>query len=389
MIKTLSPYANPAKTAEIMSRYRPIAPKPESSSSSSINEGSTSQKIKQSPYLRSLWSQLQARPTRTRKRGRAPIALPSSSLRRQKTHHVLGLCPPACHVTSPSSKVNLSLQNFPPPPPLTLPHQLHLPPPPNLGLGLLNSAATNNPQNLVTLPLLPCTPEQCPAPKFDSTKLPCIQDVAAAVAIDLNTTAAENNNVPEERDFLQQLQRPANKVIAPQPIRPIGSCINVGCISENSATLPRPAAKAVPPKRKHEVEEEVESETLPAVISDSNNRVRMANSAYKEMVGQPECAWLESMVNGGGGCDGGKVVQCSKRISGEVTLHVCDSSVVPISSNGFSCWVRIEWETEQKKKVSVNAFCDVLRLSCESRDYLFTWRFHTRAREASQSSCSV
>ncbi|KAE9586216.1 hypothetical protein Lalb_Chr24g0399501 [Lupinus albus] len=349
MIKSLSPYPNPSKTAEIMSRYRPIAPKPEASSTS-MNEGTiTSQKIKNSPYLMSLWSQLQARPTRIRKRGRTPLALPSS-FKRQKTH-LIGLCTP-CHVTSPSK--SLSFQTFP-----SLP-QLHFPLP-NHGLGMLN-IATN--QNLVTLPLLPCTPEQCHAPKFDSTK--------ELVAIGFNTKA---ENIPEERDFLQQLQRPiCNKVIAPQPIRPIGSCINVGCINEDSTTLaPQPDAAVKSLKRKHEVEEEVESETLPAVISDSNNRVRMANSAYKKMCEQPECAWLESIVNGG---SDGKVFQCSKRISGEVALNLCDSSVVPISSNGFSCCVRIEWENEEKKKVSVNAFCDVLRLTCESRDYLFTWRFH-------------
>ncbi|KAE9599981.1 hypothetical protein Lal_00045353 [Lupinus albus] len=355
MIKTLSPYPNPSKTAEIMSRYRPIAPKPETSSTS-INEGSTSQKINTSPYLRTLWSQLQARPTRTRKRGRTSLALPSS-FKRHKTH-VLGFCPPS-HVTS--SPKNLSFQTFPPLP------QLHLPPP-NHGLGMLKSV---NNQNLVTLPLLPCTPGQCPAPKFDPSE--------EVVAIDLNTKAG---NIPEERDFLQQLQRPdgdiGNKVIAPKPIRPIGSCINVGCITEDSTLAPQPAVKV---KTKHEVEVEVECETLPTVISDSNNRVRMANFAYMEMVGQPECAWLESMASGGAD---GRVVQCSKRISGEVVLNLCDPSVVPISSNGFSCWVRIEWETEQKKKVSTNAFCDVLRLSCESRDYVFTWRFHTGLRETSQ-----
>ncbi|CAL0332745.1 unnamed protein product [Lupinus luteus] len=122
-------------------------------------------------------------------------------------------------------------------------------------------------QNLLTLPLLPCTPQQCHAPKSDSAK--------ELVAIDLMNT----ENIPEEKDFLQQFRRPiCNKVIAPQPIRPIGSCINV----------------------------------------------------------------------------------------------------------------RIEWENEQKKEgFSVNVFYDVLRLSCESKDYLFTWRFHIRSREASQSSCSV
>ncbi|KAK7310773.1 hypothetical protein RJT34_08490 [Clitoria ternatea] len=371
MIKTLNPYPNPAKTAEIMSRYRPIAPKPETCSNS-MSEGSSSlsQKIKQSPYLRNLWPQLQARPTRTRKRGRAPITLPPSSLKRQKTH-VLGFCPP-CHVTSPAK--NLSLQIFPP----ALPHQLPLPPKHTLGVlnhPLLDNTATTNP-NLVTLPLLPCSPSTTSIltePKLDSRE---------DAIIDLNTKV----DIPEEKDLLQQLQKPvSNNVIAPQPIRPIGSCISVVCISEDSA-LP---CVAQTPKKPQEVEEEIESEALPAVISDSNNRVRMANSAYKEMLGQPECPWLESMmVNGGEGqlqCGGSSC----KRISGEVTLHLCDSNI-PTSSNGFSCWVRIEWESGQNKKKSlVNAFCDVVKLACESRDYLFTWRFHTGTREASQSSCNA
>ncbi|KAK7383231.1 hypothetical protein VNO78_28905 [Psophocarpus tetragonolobus] len=361
MIKTLNPYPNPAKTAEIMSRYRPIAPKPETSPNS-ITEGSSSlsQKIKQSPYLRNLWPQLQARPTRTRKRGRAPLTLPSPSLKRQKTH-VLGFCPP-CHVPSPVK--NLSFQGLiATPPPLPLPH-------PNHGLGVLNCCMEKNPtnQSLVTLPLLPCSPG--PAPKLDSmlTK-PCGGEI-----LDLNTKVS----VPEERDLLQQLQKPvSNNVIAPQPVRPIGSSISVVCISEDS-TLP-PAAQT--PKKPHQVEQEVESETLPVVVSDSNHRIRMANSAYKEMMGQPLCPWLETTVNGGDGN-----LQC-KRISGEVTLRLCDSNI-PISSNGFSCWVRIEWQGQHKKNC-VNAFCDVMKLSCESRDYLFTWRFHTRTREASQSSCNA
>ncbi|KAK2452641.1 hypothetical protein QL285_000417 [Trifolium repens] len=375
MIKTLNPYPNPAKTAEIMSRYRPIAPKPETcSSNNSTSDGSSSsnslsQKIKQSPYLRNLWPQLQARPTRTRKRGRAPMSLPSS-LKRHKTH-VLGFCQPL-HVTSPIK--NLSLQgNFVPPPSLP---QLPLP---NHGIGVLNCNNLEKNSNLVTLPLLPCSPNSSPhnnnnnnAPKFELE------------VIDLNNTKVE---IPQERDLLQQLQKPASSttnnvinVFSPQPIRPIGSCISVGCINEVSvSTIPYVTQQK--PKKPEELEQEVELEELPAVISDSNNRVRMVNSAYKEMVGQPECPWLEIQC-GSSSC---------KRISGEVTLHLSDStSNIPISSNGFSCWVRIEWENNDQKKNCVNAFCDVVKLCCDqSRDYVFTWRFHTRTREASQSSCNA
>ena len=362
MIKTLNPCSNPAKTAEIMSRYRPIAPKPETpSNSTSEGSSSLSPKIKQSPYLRNLWPQLQARPTRTRKRGRA---LPS--FKRQKTH-VLGFCPPTCPVTPPPTK---NLCSFSP----ALP-QLHLP-----NHGVLNSKlknTTTTTPSLVTLPLLPCSPTT-PSPPI-ITELDLMNPGREEV-VDLNTSTTAKN-VPEEKDLLKQLQGPnVSNVIAPQPVRPVGSCINVGCINEDP-TLP-PVSRA--PKRPEQVEEEVESEPLPAVISDSNNKVRVANSAYREMVGQPECSWLESMVTGG---DGRLPRGACTRIGGEVTLQFCGSSV-PVSSNGFSCWVKIDWNADGKKS-SVNAFCDVIRLCCESRDYLFTWRFHTRPREASQSSCNA
>lgn len=364
MIKTLNPYTTTAKTAEIMSRYRPIAPKPESSTDPSNECPSMSQKIRQSPYLRNLWPQLQARPTRTRKRGRSAITPPS--LKRPRTP-VCGFSSP-CHLTSSPAK-NLSLQGF------AHGHGLPQFPIPNLPAisNSLEVQPTTNP-SLMTLPLLSCpnsVPNQAGPPELELME-PC----GEKKVIDLNTVA----EIPEEKDLLQQLQGPiSSNVIAPQPIRPVGSSISVGSISEDPSFI---SAVQVP-KKSEEVEEEVESEALPAVISDSNNKVRMANSAYKEMVGQPECSWLDSMVTSDGKLGGSS----SKRISGEVMLHLSDSRL-PISANGFSCWVRIEWGSGEKK-CSINAFCDVIRLSCESKDYLFTWRFHTRSREACQSSCNV
>jgi|UniRef100_A0A2N9EDV1 hypothetical protein len=368
MIKTLNPYSNTAKTAEIMSRYRPIAPKPEAPTDPMNENPSMSQKIRQSPYLRNLWPQLQARPTRTRKRGRA--ALSPTSFKRPRTH-VFGLSSP-CQFTSPSPAKNLSLQGFA----HGLP-QLPQLPIPNLApiSNSLEQPATTT--SLMTLPLLPCptsvpiVTNQAATPELDLMK-PC----GEKKVIDLNTVA----EIPEEKDLLQQLQGPiTSNVFTPQPIRPVGSSISVGCINEDPSFISAVQVR----KKPEEVEEEVESEVLPAVISDSNNKIRMANSAYKEMVGQPECLWLDSMVTSDGRLGGSS----SKRISGEVMLHLSDSRV-PISSNGFSCWVRIEWGSVGKKS-SINAFCDVIRLSCESKDYQFTWRFHTHRREASQSSCNV
>ena len=365
MIKTLNPYATTAKTAEIMSRYRPIAPKPETPSSPSSettpSNTTTSQKIRQSPYLRNLWPQLQARPTRTRKRGRAALS-PPTTLKRQRTD-TLGLSP------------------APPPPP----------PPPPCHMAFRQGFAHGLPQlplpnpldqkpttSLVTLPLLPCPHPPTPiVTELDWNMKACGEENKL---IDLNTVA----EVPKEKDFLKQLQGTpsTDNVIAPQPVRPVGSSICVRSISEDLSQV----MVAQAPKRPEEVEEEVEAEVLPAVISDSNNKVRIANSAYKELVGQPECSWLASMVTSTDGRLGLGSGSC-KRIGGEVVLQLCDS-MVPFSSNGFSCWVRIEWGSDGNKN-SVNAFCDVIRISCESKDYVFTWRFHIHTREASQSSCNV
>lgn len=356
MIKTLSPYSNTAKTAEIMSRYRPIAPKPEIPTSPT----SESSKIAQSPYLRNLWPQLQARPTRTRKRGRAAISV-SPPMKRPRSHVVFGLSSPS-HGTSPAK--NLSLHGFSHGVPL--PRQLHLPNMSAVTVNMENPSITVGDSSLVTLPLLPDTPRTDP-----STPVPPV--------IDLNKVA----DISEENDVVLRLQGPNaatfSPVIAPQPVRPVGSSISVGFINEDP-NLAKVAQLIT--KKPEEVEEEVESDALPAVISDSNNKVRMANSAYKEMVGQPECSWLDTMVSGSSGA-------CKKRICGEVMLNFNGPAGGPMmrSTNGFSCWVRIEWGNEAgKKKNSVNAFCDVVRLSCESKDYVFSWRFHTRLMTRPETS---
>lgn len=103
-------------------------------------------------------------------------------------------------------------------------------------------------------------------------------------------------------------------------------------------------------KKPEEVEEEMESEGLPTIISDSKNRVRLANAAYNEMVGQPELPWLESVDS-----------PYLKRISGEVKLDFSDSTTLALitSSNGFSCRV----------KNVVSTPCDVIRLHCICMKY--------------------
>ncbi|WZZ10514.1 hypothetical protein YC2023_096435 [Brassica napus] len=337
--------------SEILSKYRPIAPRPgtnqlndnESSSSSYM-----SHKISQSPYLRHLWPQLQARPTRTRKRGRGGMGPTSHlSLKRPKSL--------ATSTKTPTQRVfgpikTLAFQAF---------SHAGLP---NLTTQVGYALENGGSPALVTLPLLQCSPlsSKCMEPEIKVKGL-----------IDLNKSL----ETIQERDFLTQLQGPittttktaaaASRVITPQPIRPVCSRINVACI--NPLSNPSQISKKSP----QEVEEEVESDVLPAIISDSNNKVKLVNSAYKEMMGQPECSWLDSMV---------KV----KRMCGEVVIQFCESKISE-NNNGYSCWVKIEWGRDGKEEL-VHAFCDVMKRECDSKDYVFTWRFHITAKETCQPS---
>ncbi|CAN8291172.1 unnamed protein product [Cochlearia groenlandica] len=360
MIKILNPHTTTTttlKTAEILSKYRPIAPKPGTTSQANDNDLSStmSHKINQSPYLRSLWPQLQARPTRTRKRGRggmgthtSPLAMKrpkSCTSNNNSTQHTLFGCPIK----------TLSFQAF-----ATHHHPPHgLPNLAQVGYALENNNGSSS-SDLVTLPLLQCSP--LPSSKCMET------EIKGRCVTDLNKT----HEVIQERDFLKQLQgpivsttpKPTSRVISPLAIRPVCSRINVACIN------PSPNPSGFTSKSPQEVEEAVESDYLPAIISDSNNRVRLVNSAYKEMMGQPECSWLDSMVRG-------------KRICGEVMIRFGESEIP--ENNGFSCWVRIEWGRDGNEEF-VHAFCDVAKLACDSKDYVYTWRFHTERLVAQAST---
>lgn len=301
MMQTL----NSSKTAEILARYRPIAPKPPDHEIKENNTSNTnsnpSQKIRDSGYVRGVRSYMNARP-RTRKRGRALLA------------------PKRSYAFAPYlSPKNLS--SF-----LASPNVLL----PNYTMAASTMQAT-------------------------------VKD------LDLNM------HVPVEKDLLQQLQAKEVQVqpggvVAPRPIRLVSSAIKV-----HPRTISNQEVAVQSRSKAKEIEVEVESEALPTVISDSKNQVRMANSAYNKLVGQPECSWLDS----NDGC-GSEAVKCNK-ICGEVVLQLPDTAVEEFvsTSNGFFCLAVIEWGNSEYKS-SITTFGEAVRLVCESRDYMFAWRFHTQ-----------
>ncbi|XP_057858138.1 uncharacterized protein LOC131067206 [Cryptomeria japonica] len=89
------------------------------------------------------------------------------------------------------------------------------------------------------------------------------------------------SGMPPTRESLSPVE---NVVIRPQANRPVGSIINIEYIKEANQQI-SPLCKTM-----DDIHEQIERETFPAFISDSTNRVKRTNSAYKKMVGQPECS---------------------------------------------------------------------------------------------------
>ncbi|KAK4795644.1 hypothetical protein SAY86_027970 [Trapa natans] len=379
MLNSYNSPASTCKTVEILSRYRPIAPKPgvpavsDGSSSPSSHSSSPSstvmtQMISQPPYLMNHWPQLQPRPAGTRKRGRA--AIPPASLKRQRLTHSASLenIHPVIPFPSIATACNgFSFQAF---------MGLGLPPQviPAVSITTVESLNASGSPRLVTLPLLPCSSDSNPVPELD-----------------LSLKICPSSKIPEERDLLRQLQGPgsnsAGTVITPQPLRAVGSCITIGPIT--GGPLRPPMYIPVVWRNREELVEEIESEELPAVITDSNNKVRLVNSPYREMVGQPECSWLDSMMprtaaytDHRKGSTSSSRCRRTRRISGEVALQLFTGDEVPFLPEAFTCWAKIEWGSGSRKSLA-KAFCEVNKLSYGSKDYVYAWRFHIHSTHAS------
>ncbi|KAE8777944.1 seed dormancy protein [Hordeum vulgare] len=304
------------KANQILARFRPIAPKPAAlpASPAQAIDGAASRVL----------CHLQSRPCRARKRGRpsaVPVsAQPAAAKRKRAAYPVPLRCAAAAAtdaVVSTATRAHVSV-----------PGSACMP------FASLPPATASASGNLTRL----------------STMLVGVGD---------EEEEEEERDVPVERDLLRKLLEP--KVISPRAMRPVGSTIHVESIVHGAVDA---ASSTTASKTAEEVEAEVETDALPAVVTDSSNRVRLVNDAYKEMVGAPECLWLGA-------------VAASRRISGEVALVVAEKAALPESPEGFSCTAKIEWECGTGERTSIQAACDVSRVHCESRHYLFAWRFHT------------
>ncbi|KAG0562055.1 hypothetical protein KC19_9G114100 [Ceratodon purpureus] len=153
------------------------------------------------------------------------------------------------------------------------------------------------------------------------------------------------------------------KVLAPQPVRAVGSTITVQTIvtvDPHTAPLTEPFES---------VQERLDKADMPSVLTDLKFRVRWANAAYKRLVGQPKCSWLASAVGASADDDSPP----SLRLSGDVSL-VCDGSQLPADIAAFTCRVRIQW-THEGEHSAMSVPSEVVRLDDAAVGGLYVWGF--------------
>lgn len=162
----------------------------------------------------------------------------------------------------------------------------------------------------------------------------------------------------------EQAQAPVQaKVLAPQPVRAVGSTITVQAIV---TTDPHTAPLTEPFES---VQERLDKADMPSVLTDLKFRVRWANTAYKRLVGQPKCSWLASAV----GVSADDDSPPSLRLAGDVSL-VCDGSQLPADIAAFTCRVRIQWSHEGEHS-AMSVPSEVVRLDDAIVGGLYVWGF--------------
>ncbi|KAK9278175.1 hypothetical protein L1049_027735 [Liquidambar formosana] len=190
---------------------------------------------------------------------------------------------------------------------------------------------------VVTLPLLPETPDRkdSPARASPTTDHP-----------DLTTTATikQVKNVPIWLNFNNSMSDIMNRqvhgfcgsdrtVVMPQPVRPVGSCVTVECVTDTWVDVAGEGLGCTDEERR----KNLEWDTCPAFISDGLNRVTWTNRAYRRMVGQVDLSEEEMMV------------------------WLVMKEGVPVTYPAFTCRVRLQY-TCGKERSSLTLPCDVWRM---------------------------
>ncbi|MCO5561185.1 hypothetical protein L7F22_014806 [Adiantum nelumboides] len=153
------------------------------------------------------------------------------------------------------------------------------------------------------------------------------------------------------------------RVITPQPVRLVGSMVSVESLAEIQNGNVVAASLEL-------VKKQSEEGKMPGFITDTSNVVRWVNSAYKVMVGQPECPWLASTMREEGGCG-------APTITGEVLL-TCNVEV-PTSVVSFSGRANVQWTKNTGERSCMTLPCDVSAFVDGYSKRMLVWKLDAQA----------
>ncbi|XP_024389040.1 uncharacterized protein [Physcomitrium patens] len=154
------------------------------------------------------------------------------------------------------------------------------------------------------------------------------------------------------------------KVIAPQPVRAVGSTITVQTIvSFDRHSVPLTETF-------QDVQERLDKGDMPYVVTDLKFRVKWVNTAYKRLVGQPKLSWLASTVGSGADHEDSPA---SLRLAGDVSL-VCDGAQIMDEIAAFTCRVGIHW-SHQGEHSAMSVPSEVFRLEDGTAGSMYVWGF--------------
>ncbi|MCO5614055.1 hypothetical protein L7F22_068336 [Adiantum nelumboides] len=161
--------------------------------------------------------------------------------------------------------------------------------------------------------------------------------------------------------------------IVPLPLRLIRSSVSLMSITKVQTLEVPPLCTSIEVlKQQHEVV------SSPVVISNSCSTVKWVNAAYKQMIGQPECPWLGTLMHDS---SDGEEVQSPRRLAGQVVLRI--SVEIPHSALTFSGWVDVQWRNCAGERRSMTLPCDVTRRIISAKktpgSVLFVWKLDIQA----------
>lgn len=193
----------------------------------------------------------------------------------------------------------------------------------------------------------------------------CTQTLPSIIGLNGSKSLPQNSKDMQVTSMTSTNNLPVgSRVITPQPVRLVGSVVSLESITEFQN-------RGISDCSLELVKKQMDEESLPGFITDEAKVVRWVNTAYKTMIGQPECPWLVSTMKRTRSVE-------PPTITGEVLLS-CNVDI-PASVMSFSGRANVQWTRSTGERSCMTVPCDVYSFvdSNASRRRL-VWRFDIQA----------